>query len=196
MELPLPLHTSRLCLRALVEDDLDEHFGLYGDPEVVRYLYDLPLSLDAATRHLSKRLGGALPGEGEWLNLAVECEGVFLGEVGVSLVSHLHRQAEVGYVFAPAARGRGFATEATRCVVDLAFDAMGAHRVAGRLDARNVASARVLERLGMRREALLRENEFVKGEWTDEVVYGVLREEWSGRDAARDSAEQPAEGAN
>ena len=66
-------------------------------------------------------------------------------------------------------------------MVALAFDELGAHRVMGRLDARNLASARVLERLGMRREGFLRENEFVKGEWTDEFVYAITEDEWRAR---------------
>ena len=169
---------SDLMLRPLVEDDLAEHHRMFSDPAVVRFLYDEPLHLDDAARHMASRLHRTLPGEGEWLNLAVECDGVFLGEVGVSLISHHHHQVEVGYVFLPSAMGRGYATEATARMVDLAFDALDAHRVVGRLDARNVKSARVLERLGMRREALLRENEFVKGEWTDELIYAVLRDEW------------------
>ena len=60
----------------------------------------------------------------------------------------------------------------------IGFEELGLHRIAGRLDARNEASARVLERLGMRREAHLVENEFVKGEWTDELVYAMLEQEW------------------
>jgi RimJ/RimL family protein N-acetyltransferase len=60
----------------------------------------------------------------------------------------------------------------------LGFTDYGLHRIIGRLDARNTASARVLERLGMRREAHFVENEIVKGEWTDEVVYAMLEDEW------------------
>jgi RimJ/RimL family protein N-acetyltransferase len=181
MKFDLPLRTPRLALRALVADDLTSHQRLFSDPEVVRFLYDTTMSLEDAQRHLSGRLHATLPDEGEWLNLAVECDGQFLGEVGVSLVSRLHRQAEVGYVFGAWARGRGFATEATARMVELAFNALGAHRVVGRLGARNEPSARVRERVGMRPEALLRENEFVKGEWTDEAIYAILRDEWSAR---------------
>jgi RimJ/RimL family protein N-acetyltransferase len=72
----------------------------------------------------------------------------------------------------------GYATEASAVMVELAFSTLGAHRVSGRLDARNDASARVLERLGMRREGHLVENEYVKGEWTDEALYAVLEVEW------------------
>ena len=118
--------------------------------------------------------------EGEWLNLGVEVdgEGVLIGEVGVALVSDVHRQCEVGYLMDPAHARHGYATEATAMMVELAFSALGAHRVAARLDARNRASSRLLERLGLRREGHFVENEFVKGEWTDEAVYAVLDTEW------------------
>ncbi len=181
MTMRLPIRTERLLLRALSMDDLVEHQRMYGDPDVVRYLYEAELDGDAAATHLEKRLPVDLPAEGEWRNLAVELDGRYLGEVGVCLVSAEHRQCEVGYVFLPEAAGAGYATEAAAAMVALAFEELGAHRVMGRLDARNLASARVLERLGMRREGFLRENEFVKGEWTDEFVYAITEDEWRAR---------------
>jgi RimJ/RimL family protein N-acetyltransferase len=66
-------------------------------------------------------------------------------------------------------------------VLRLAFEEFGRHRVIGRIDARNEASGRVVERLGMRREAHFVQNELLKGEWTDEVVYAVLDHEWQSR---------------
>ena len=94
--------------------------------------------------------------------------------------SVLHRQGEIGYVLHPEHTRRGYATEAAREMLRVGFEGLGLHRIVGRLDARNIASARVLERLGMRREAHLVENELVKGEWTDEVVYALLSREWRG----------------
>jgi RimJ/RimL family protein N-acetyltransferase len=176
--LHLPLRTARLELRALTGADLDDHLRMYRDPEVVRYLYQSPMDREEASVHLSGRLSARLPEEGAWLNLAATADGRYLGEVGVSLVSRDHRQCEVGYIFLPQAQGAGYATEAVAAMVDLAFDQLAAHRVAGRLDARNVASSRLLERLGMRREAHLKENEWVKGEWTDEMVYAITEAEW------------------
>lgn len=179
MPLPLPLRTERLTLRPLTAADLEDHARLYGNPEVVRYLYDEPLDLEASKVHLDRRLQSPFPDDGAWLNLAVERDGEYLGEVGVVVTSTGFRQCEVGYVFRPDVAGHGYATEATRAMVDLAFTTLNAHRVAGRIDARNNRSAAVLERLGMRREAHLVENEFVKGEWTDEVVYAITEDEWS-----------------
>ena len=63
-------------------------------------------------------------------------------------------------------------------MLTFAFEVYDLHRVCGRLEARNAASARVLERLGMRREAHLVENEWVKDEWQSEFVYAILEREW------------------
>ncbi len=89
--------------------------------------------------------------------------------------------AEIGYVFSPTVSGRGFATESCRALLRLAFGDLGVHRVIGRLDARNTASAGVLERLGMRLEARFVEDEWFKGEWTTTLVYALLEREWRDR---------------
>ena len=180
VRLVYPLETERLIIRALTPDDLDRHHLLFSNPDVVRYLYFGPFDRDAAYDHLLRRSTVDLPGETEWINFGVEVkgEGVLIGELAMGFISATHEHYEVGYVFDPAYAGRGYATEGTAMIVELAFSALGAHRVSGRLDARNVASARVLEKLGMRREAHFLENEFVKGEWTDELAYAVLAPEW------------------
>src|SRR5438128_1534770 len=125
----------------------------------------------------------AAPGAGPALTLAADLAqtGEVVGHCMLVWHSQEHEQGEVGYVFNPAFQGRGLATEAVGALLRLGFDGLGQHRITGRLDARNVASARVLERAGLRREAHLVENEFVKGEWTDEVIYAMLRSEWSAR---------------
>jgi RimJ/RimL family protein N-acetyltransferase len=89
-----------------------------------------------------------------------------------------HRQVEVGYVFHPDSGGQGYATEATRALVDLAFDDLDAHRVFARTDARNTASAALLRRLGMRQAAHFREVEIFKGDWGGELVFAILDREW------------------
>jgi RimJ/RimL family protein N-acetyltransferase len=180
MRLVYPLTTERLIIRALTPDDLDRHHAIFSDVDVVRYLYFGPFDRPAAKEHLARRSVVELPAEGGWINFGVEVqgEGVLIGELAMGFISAVHEHYEVGYVIDPAYAGHGYATEGAAMIVELAFSALGAHRVSGRLDARNDPSARVLEKLGMRREAHLIENEFVKGEWTDELVYAVLAPEW------------------
>lgn len=125
-----------------------------------------------------------LEAEGDSLVLAVVLRdpGVVVGDVMLAWLSEAHQQGEIGYVFHPEYHGRGLAGEAAREVLRRAFEGMGFHRIIGRCDARTDASARLMERLGMRREAHLRENELFKGEWSDEYVYAMLAAEWIARD--------------
>jgi RimJ/RimL family protein N-acetyltransferase len=178
-----PIRTDRLVIRAWCHDDLDVYHRLFSDPEVARYHYFEPLDYEDARAKLDG-LRSELTEPGHWINLAVEsaASGEIVGGVGIGWISDVHHQADIGYSLLPAHQGHGYATEAATAMVDLAFSGLDAHRVVGRLDARNTASARVLERLGMRREAHLIENEWVKGEWTDEFSYAVLADEWASRD--------------
>jgi RimJ/RimL family protein N-acetyltransferase len=175
-----PIQTRRLSLRPWRPEDLDRYHSIRGDPDVARFLYETPLSRAEAAAKLAG-LQTEITEAGTWINLAVEItdSGHVAGDVGLCWRSDDHRQAEIGYVFHPDDRGLGYATEAAAAVVDLAFTGLSAHRVAGHLDGRNRASAAVLERIGMRREAHLVENEWVKGEWTDEDIYAVLASEWA-----------------
>jgi RimJ/RimL family protein N-acetyltransferase len=118
--------------------------------------------------------------EGDFLALAAELRetGQLLGDVVLHFVSGEHGTGEIGFLFHPDHHGKGFATEASEPLLRIAFEEMNLHRVIGRLEARNIASARVLEKLGMRREAHLVENEFVKGEWQSELDYAILAREW------------------
>jgi RimJ/RimL family protein N-acetyltransferase len=114
------------------------------------------------------------------VTLAVERreDGLLLGSVTIFLRSVEHRQVEVGYVFHPDSGGRGYATEATRALIDFAFAELRAHRVFARTDVRNEPSAAVCRRLGMREEAHIREAEIFKGEGGDELVFAILDREW------------------
>jgi RimJ/RimL family protein N-acetyltransferase len=85
------------------------------------------------------------------------------------------------FVFNPDYQGSGLASDAAATMLRLAFDRLSWHRVSGSCDARNQASARLMERLGMRREAHFIENIMVKDEWTDELVYAILDHEWQPR---------------
>ncbi|KAB2353629.1 GNAT family N-acetyltransferase [Actinomadura montaniterrae] len=181
-----PIETGRLTLRPFREDDLESLYAYQSLPEVARFLYWEPRDREESRSFLREKMAAAtLEKEGDWLVLAVEWRetGDLVGEVNLQWRSREHRQGEIGYILNPSFHGKGFATEAAEEVLRLGFEGLGLHRIVGRLDGRNAASARVLERLGMRREAHLVQNELVKGEWTDEVIYAMLRDEWDARAA-------------
>jgi RimJ/RimL family protein N-acetyltransferase len=179
-----PLETSRLVLRPFRAGDLEELFAFHSLPEVARFLYWEARDLEQVRGVLEAKAGqAALEEEGQVLALAVvgRAEGVVVGEVSLHWLSRRHRQGEIGFVFHPGYQGRGLATEAAGAVLRLGFEGLGLHRVVGRCDALNLASARLLERLGMRREAHFVHNEVFKGSWGDELVYAMLEDEWRAR---------------
>ncbi|MFE3552342.1 GNAT family N-acetyltransferase [Streptomyces kronopolitis] len=179
-----PIRTARLDLRPVTHDDLAAIHAYQRLPEVCRYLYWGPFD-EAGSRAsvAAKAARTTLRESGDVLQFAVvvRASGVLVGDVTFVWKSREHRQGGIGYVFHPDHAGRGYATEASRALLRLGFEELGLHRVQAELDGRNTASARVLERLGMRREGHLRENEFLDGEWADEVVYAMLAREWRAR---------------
>jgi len=177
-----PLETSRLVLRPFVEEDLEAIYAMRSDAAVARYLYGEPMSEDEARSFLERKMAvSSWENEGDWLSAAAveRASGTTVGDLAFHWVSERDRTAEIGFVFDPRHQGKGFATEAARALLDWAFTAAGFHRVIGRTEARNTASARVLEKLGMRLEAHFVENEWVKDEWQSELVYAVLQREWT-----------------
>jgi RimJ/RimL family protein N-acetyltransferase len=192
-----PIATERLLLRPFEPGDLAAMVPIHGDPEVMRFLYSGVRDRDELRSVLEEKAQRTvLAREGDSLNLAaVHGEtGALVGDMVLFWRSEEHRMGEVGYIFHPAHCGHGYATEAARALLRLGFEDLGLHRIIGRLDGRNTRSARVLERLGMRREAHLVENEFVKGEWTDEVVYAMLDREWAAQAATPASRAELAAG--
>jgi RimJ/RimL family protein N-acetyltransferase len=174
-----PIETERLVLRPYEERDYDALHELYGDPDVARWLYYGPSTPEESRAKLARKIAGHTLTEETGLAAAVELrDGTYVGDVGLFYMAPAeHRSIELGFSFLPAHQGHGYATEAARAFVAWAFSA-GFHRVYGRLEPRNTASARVLERLGMRKEAHLVENEWIKGEWQSEAVYAILDHEW------------------
>jgi RimJ/RimL family protein N-acetyltransferase len=173
----LPIETARLRLRPPEPEDLVPLHAIMSDAEVARWLYWEPRSVAEVNQSLDRQIDQDRSRE---LALVAELRetGELVGHLTLTLGPPEHRQAEIGFMFHPAHQSRGYATEASQAVVRLAFETYGLHRLYARLEPRNAASARVLEKLGMRREATLVENEWVKGEWQSEAIYGLLAREW------------------
>src|SRR3954469_4240668 len=179
-----PVTTARLLLRPFTPDDLDALNSFQSRADVARYLYWGPRSRAESAAALAKRVhSSTLNKEGQVLAVAVELSatGQLIGDLNLEWLSAEHRQGEIGFIFHPDHHGQGFAREAAIEILRLGFEGLGLPRMIGRCDAHNTASARLLEHLGLRQEAHLRQNEFVKGEWCDELVYAMLAAEWATR---------------
>ncbi|WP_350280838.1 GNAT family N-acetyltransferase [Kribbella sp. HUAS MG21] len=179
-----PIRTERLTVQPFTAADFDDLYAIRSRDDVTRYLYAEPETPEQVQEVLARKIGQAtLDAVGESVSLAVVWPEVdrVIGEVHLEWLSEEHRQGEIGFVINPEFHGHGFATEAAEVVLRLGFDGLGLHRIIGRLDSRNAGSARVLEKLGMRCEAHFRHDEIFKGEWSDQLVYAILDDEWRTR---------------
>ena len=170
-----PILTPRLKLRLYESRDLDALLGYYRQPAVARYLLEEPwIRADAEGQGQKREQRRGLDTPAGALALVWDYGGRVIGDAALWLSDETRQVAEIGWVMDPAYAGQGLATEAVAPLLTLAFDSYGLHRVTAQMDARNVASARLCERLGLRQEAHLRQNWWSKGEWTDTLIYALL----------------------
>lgn len=180
MPLPTPtLHTDRLRLRPFVDTDANDLFALHSKAHVLRFWNAPPWSeRTRAERFIAACRQMAEEGTGARLAVVRGSDRAFIGWCSLTRWNRAHRSASLGYCYDDAAWGHGYATEAARGLLQWAFDTLDLNRVQAEADTRNVASARVLEKLGFVREGTLREDCVVNGEVSDSWVYGLIRSEW------------------
>ena len=177
----LLLKTERLTIRDFVEDDWRDIVKTRTQEEVARYeLWDTTTwaEREKVVERIREQRALTFDMLGKYVEFAVVLEEKAIGSVGVKRLSDTHKNAEVGWVFDARYWGQGYATEAARALMDWGFCNLELHRITAVCDARNVPSYRLMERLRMRREAHHVKSFFSKGEWTDDLVYAVLKDEW------------------
>lgn len=178
--LPTPtLETARLRLRPFEDADAGALFALQSDAHVLRYWDAPPWTEPArAEQFIAKCRRMADEGTGARLAVLRAADGLFLGWCSLSNWNRDYRSGSVGFCYVAAAWGCGYATEAARALLGWAFDTLDLNRVQAETDTRNLASARVLEKIGFSREGTLRQNCIVGGDVSDSWVYGLLRRDW------------------
>jgi RimJ/RimL family protein N-acetyltransferase len=177
------LLTPRLALRRLRLSDCAAVFAVRSDPHVSRFQLWEPRSVEEVRSFLEGLLDLEPDTPGTWFQLAITLQdsGLLIGDCGLHFPPGEPHQAEVGITLASDHQGQGYATEALSAVLDYLFLSLGKHRVFASVDPRNRASIALLERVGMRKEAHLRESVWCQGEWADDLVFAVLEREWRAR---------------
>ncbi|HEX3846273.1 MAG TPA: GNAT family protein [Steroidobacteraceae bacterium] len=176
--LRLPLATSRLRLRDFVKTDFDAVYAYSSDPRVTRYLFFGPRDADATAEYLEGLLASQRERPRMRFELAVEEIGT-ARVVGACDLSYIERNVvDLGYMLAMDVWGRGYATEIALALVDAAFYDLRAARVISTVDVNNGASIRVLEKIGMRWEAVFRKHRRAKNRWWDCHLFVLPKEVW------------------
>jgi len=185
MNLPLELRTERLLLRPFTPADVEDVLEYINRPEWAEFQVNIPPV--PVSRKYAEELLAIFSNPAAWVKtgifriFAIVFEGKVIGEIVLNLRQHDDRESErveLAYTLAYQHWGKGLTTEAARAVIDWAFQNYNFNRIYAWSDPRNIGSWRVMEKLGMKREGLLRSHMKWNGEFRDQVYYGILRSEW------------------
>jgi [ribosomal protein S5]-alanine N-acetyltransferase len=176
------LETERLLLRLLRPGDEDAVHALLSDERVVRHMLFPLFTRERAARFVERLGEGAPPPPADGLRQVVLAlvdrgDDALVGLCGLVLKPELE-EGELWYLLRPDRWGRGLVAEGAARLVEHGFRDLALHRVWASCLPENPASARVLEKMGFRREGLLRQNLRIHGAWRDSCLYAALADEW------------------
>ena len=180
----LPIETERLLLRRYRIEDVSSIVRYSSHPSIAR-LIDWASPEGEITEESVARFIEAQnrinPGDPSWMDLAIalKSDDQVIGAIGI--ICRAHRQGQTGWALAVQHRGRGLATEAAAAMLDYGFHTLDLHRIYAVTTTWNRPSWKLMERLGMRREAHFHESEMADGEWRDGLIYAILKSEWHER---------------
>ena len=176
----MKLETERLILRDFVKDDWQRVLEYQSDPLYLRYYEWTERTPEAAQEFVGWFLDHQVqePRIKYQLAVVLKSNNQLIGNCGIRMDKTDTLEANIGYELDPKHWNHGYATEAAHAIVDFGFNKFGLHRVWSWCVADNLGSAHVLEKLGMRLEGRLRENEYYKGRWWDTLMYAILADEW------------------
>lgn len=176
----MQLTTERLLLRDFAPDDWPAVHDYGSRPEACRYQAWGPNSEEDSRAVVQRAIDSAREEPRSRYHLAIELlvERRMIGSVRLAIQSQRFRCGVLAYIVHPELWGQGIATEAARAMLDLGFSGLHLHRIEATCDPRNVASARLLEKLGLRQEGCQREAMLLRDGWRDSLLWGLLEQEW------------------
>lgn len=177
-----PLETPRLVLRDFAAEDWQAIHAYQSDPRYLRFYPWTERTPEQVQAFVQQQIRNqeARPRLQFQMVITLRDTARLIGNCGVRMQTVGTFEADMGYELDPNYWGRGYATEAARAITEFGFETLGLHRIWAHCIAENTASARVLEKVGLRREGRLRDKEKFKGRYWDVLLYGMLATDWAG----------------
>ena len=175
-----PRFTQRLEIRELTLDDYASVHEYAKDPVVIRHMLWGPNSQQETLEYLHNAINNQFerPRSSYELAVVLRDSQSLIGGCGIYLSEHKNKVGEIGYCFNKNYWGKGYASEASRAMLDFGFNSLKLHRIYATCDPANIGSAKVLEKIGMKREGHLREHLWQRDRWRDSFLYAILEHEF------------------
>ena len=172
--------SDRLILRMIQADDAAAMFQYRSNAEVNKYQGWIPKSIYEVHDFISSMVSHEMNLPDTWVQWVIIQKDTdqLIGDIGIHFLADLF-QAEIGCTLDILHQGKGYATEALQETINYLFWEMNKHRITASIDPRNQASIGLMRRLGFRQEAHFRESILIDGQWVDDLVYALLKDEWS-----------------
>ena len=182
----ITIETERLILRPLRVGDVEDLLEYQSHSEIVRYIPWPERTREQVTDALTKAIADSkdsLSESGDFIVLAWELKstGKVIGQSNSGLESTRDQLADIGWVTHQDFQRQGYAFEATHALMDYIFKNFPIHRIIANIDTRNPESAKLAEKLGMRREGEFKDSEFFKGDWCSMWLYAILKSEFNSK---------------
>lgn len=174
------ISTERLVLRNVRISDAESIFKYRSNPQISEFQGWKPQTIEEVKKFIYEKIAKApnIPGTWYQLGILVKETNKLIGDIGVHFIDADNQQVEIGFTLSLESQGKGYATEAVIGVINYLFSSLQKHRVAASVDPRNTKSIALLKRIGMRKEAHFRKSFWFDNQWTDDVIYAILEEEW------------------
>lgn len=172
----MKLPTERLILRPFAEEDLP-HMQRYATrPAFYRYIPIDRQTPETIAEFLHRNLEEQQPDDRSRYVFAIEPKelGVIIGAARIEIRDQAHRQGDLGYALDSDHHGKGYATEAVQRLIRFGFEKLQLHRIWATCDVENAPSRRVMKRIGMTQEGLLRDHKLLRGRWRNSYLYSIL----------------------
>lgn len=181
----LPIEVDELLLRRVEYSDATDLFEIYSNPEVARYQFFEPWTPEQIEQFVYSQsdVFAGDPGVPFVLVAVLRSDNKVIGDCQITINSVEDQQGEIGFTFNPEFSGRGFATRTINTALGYGFTHLNLHRIMAAVDVRNERSWRLMERIGIRREAHFIHDNFVDREWIDDYVYAMLEDEWQAKNS-------------
>ena len=177
------LSTARLRLRPFESSDMEAVLAIRGDAQVMRYVTGAAESREEVAAFLQRTSSYAQQQPQTRYRFAVVLTATqqIVGGCGLDIAESETREGEIGYHLRRDHWGQGIGTEVANALLRFGFEDLGLHRIVADCAAENIASARVMQKAGMRQEAHFREEALLAGQWHDTLLYAILDWEWKAR---------------